>query len=243
MYSQSKRVIVAFVVSATIAAVSPVALAQNSVRFGITGFGGYNTYGMTDVNDAVDEVNADPDITAAGISLSQISGGFGVGGGIEVRPTEAVVLSVDYERLIASTKDEGSVLGTPVSVELQVPANAFVLTGAYLFPSASKSRFGLGGGVGYYKTSGTLEVSGGGGSVSDEVNGSGVGVHFLGVMDYAASGQIHLHLRAGYRMAKTSDLEDSAGNKLYNTDGSESQAEWSGLMTRAGVTVFLGSPQ
>ncbi|HET7904630.1 MAG TPA: outer membrane beta-barrel protein [Candidatus Eisenbacteria bacterium] len=214
--------------------------AESTMKFGITGFGGYNTYAMDDVNDAIDEVNADPDVQSAGISVDKISGGFGLGGGVQLWAADSWVISAEYERLMASTKDEGSVLGTPVSVELKVPANSFVLTGAYLFPSASKARFGLGAGVGYYSTSGTQEVSSPGISFSDEANGNGIGFHFLGVMDYAASSQVHLGLRAGYRVAKTKDLEDSAGDKVYNLDGSEAQVDWSGLMTRAGITFMLG---
>lgn len=197
-----------------------------------------------DLNDElIDPLNADPDVTAAGISLDKVSKGFGVGGGVHVWVTQDLVISAEYERLMASSKDEGSVLGTPVSVEIKVPANAFVLTGAYLFPSESKSRFGLGAGVGLYSASGTVEVSGGGGAFSDGATGSGVGFHLLGVMDYAATSQVHLGVRAGYRKAKTSDLENSAGVKLLNTDGSDAQADWSGLMTRVGVTLMLGQSE
>jgi hypothetical protein len=217
--------------------------AESTMKFGITGFGGYNTYAMDDVNDVIDEVNADPDVMDAGISLDKVSGGFGLGGGIQIWAADSWVISAEYERLFASTKDEGNVLGTPVSVELSIPADAFVLTAAYLFPSASKARFGLGAGAGYYSTSGTQEVASPGIAFSEEANGSGIGFHVLGVMDYAASSQIHLGLRAGYRIAKTSDLEDSTGDKIENLDGSESQADWSGLMTRAGITFLLGGGQ
>lgn len=222
----------------------PMSFAKDKVQFGISGFGGYNTYAMDDLNnELIDPVNADPTVAAAGISLDKVSKGFGLGGGVHAWMTKDLVISAEYERLMAGTKDEGNVLGSPVAIEIKAPASAFVLTAAHLFPSESKCRFGLGAGIGYYSTSGTLEVSGTGGAFNDKVKGNGVGFHALGVMDYAATSQVHLGVRAGYRMAKASDLEDSSGVKLLNTDGSESQADWSGLMTRAGITLLLGASE
>ncbi|HEY6572643.1 MAG TPA: hypothetical protein VI198_04925 [Candidatus Eisenbacteria bacterium] len=218
----------------------PMSFAQGKMRFGISGFGGYNSYKMDDVNDQIDLTNADPDVTAAGISMDKISNGLSLGGGLHAWVTKDFLCSLEYERLMASSKDEGNSGGSPVTVELKVPANAFLLTGAYLFPSTSKARFGLGAGLGYYSTSGTLEISAPGITLSDEAKGNGIGFHLLGVMDYAASSQVHLGVRAGYRMAKTSDLEDSTGDKLENVDGSKSQADWSGVMARVGLTLLLG---
>jgi hypothetical protein len=62
-------------------------------------------------------------------------------------------------------------------------------------------------------------------------------------MDYAATPQVHLGIRAGYRVAETKDLEDSAGAKLYNPDGSESVADWSGLVGRVGITFLIGGAE
>lgn len=65
----------------------------------------------------------------------------------------------------------------------------------------------------------------------------------LGVMDYEASKQVHLGVRVGYRIAKTSDLEDSDGDKILNLDGSEATADWSGVMSRVGLTFLLGASE
>lgn len=237
-----KGAIIALAVSGLVAAPS-TGDAQGGVKFGLAAFGGYNSYAMDDVNDAIDDLNADPDVTAAGISVDEISSGIGLGGGIQMWAGGDFLLSAEYERLMASTKDDGNVGGTPVSVELKVPANAFVLTGAYLFPSASKARFGIGAGLGYYSTSGTQEVSAPPLTFSEEATGSGVGYHILGVMDYEASKQVHLGIRVGYRIAETSDLEDSDGDKILNPDGSEATADWSGVMSRVGLTFLFGTSE
>jgi len=237
-----KGAVIALAVMGLVAAPS-TGDAQDGVKFGITVFGGYNSYAMDDVNDAIDDLNADPDVTAAGISVDKISSGIGVGGGIQVWAGGDFLLSAEYERLMASTKDEGDVGGTPVSVELKVPANAFVLTGAYMFPATSKARFGSGAGLGYYSTSGTQEFSAPPLTFSEEATGSGMGYHILGVMDYEASKSVHLGIRVGYRIAETSDLEDSDGDKSLNLDGSEATADWSGVMSRVGLTFLFGTSE
>ena len=205
--------------------------------WGIAGFGGYNTYAMSDLND---EVIAPINVLLAGsgYSMDEISGGLGFGGGIRYRTPGSLVIGVDFERLGGSS--ELSVPGG--SFEISTPANAFVATVVYYFPSASRARFGLGGGLGYYSSAGevtlfdsvTLEED------TEDMEGSGVGFHGVGAMDLALSPTAHLEANVGYRFAKTTDLE-IAGSKQTTSDGDDATLDWSGLMTRLGVAFYFGA--
>lgn len=206
-------------------------------EWGVAGFAGYNTYAMSDLND---EVIAPINVLLAGTgySMDEISGGLGFGGGIRYRTPGSLVVGVDFERLGGSS--ELSVPGG--SFEISVPANAFMATIVYYFPSASRARFGLGGGLGYYVSAGevTLFDSGTMQEDTEDLEGSGVGFHGVGAMDLALSPTAHLEANVGYRFAKTTDLE-IAGTKQTTSDGDDATLDWSGLMTRLGVTFYFGA--
>ena len=207
---------------------------QAETQFGVAGFAGYNSYGMEDANELIDEVN--DALLGSGYSMDEISSGIGFGGGLRIRPSSKVMIALDYERLNADS--ELSIFD--FSFKLDVPANAFMGTAVYLFPSTSRAHFGIGAGLGYYTASGSLgaDSSGVGGEI--DVEGSGVGFHGLGALDFAISPVVHLEGMAGYRMAETSDLE-VAGETAFNAEGEEATLDWSGFMSRVGLTFYFGS--
>ena len=200
-----------------------------TAQFGIGGFAGYNTYSMNDVNDLF-----------SGTPIDEISGGLGFGGGLRVRTSPSLQLSLDYERLNGNTSASGVDNGVTYDVDFDMPANAIVAGATYFFPSTSKAKFGVTGGVGYYMAdgSGTISLDDGVNQVvlTGDVTGNGVGFHGGGALDVALSPVAHFEAMAGYRVAKTGDLEDSDGTTIPDF-----AAEWSGFMSRAGFSFFFGS--
>jgi hypothetical protein len=203
-------------------------------QFGVSVFGGYNSYAMDDANELVDQVN--DALAGTGYSMDEISSGFAYGGGVRIRPSTSLMIALDYERLNASS--ELSIFD--FDFELEVPADAFTGTLIYLFPSTSRARFGIGAGLGYYSSSGSLSADSSGVGIETDVEGSGIGFHGLGALDLAVSPVVHLEGMAGYRFAQTSDIE-VAGDTAYNSEGEEATLDWSGFMSRVGLTFYFGA--
>ncbi|HEU4941528.1 MAG TPA: outer membrane beta-barrel protein [Candidatus Eisenbacteria bacterium] len=205
-----------------------------TAQFGIGGFAGYNTYSMNDVNDDISSTN-----DFFGTSIDEMNGGIGFGGGLRVRTSPSLSFSLDYERLNSSTSASGTDGTTTFNVDLDLPANAFVAGVTYLFPSASKARFGVTGGIGYYSADGKLELTADDGvnsvTLVGDASGNGVGFHAGGAVDVAMSSVAHFEAMAGYRVAKTGNLE------VDGTEIPDYAAEWSGFMSRAGFSFFFGS--
>ncbi len=233
-------------------ALPSMASAKEKTQFGIYGFGGYNTYKMTDLNDEISIFNQD--LTTIGAKLDDVKHGIDLGGGLCAWVSKDILVSAEYERLFAKTSTDGSYLGTPYTIELKVPANAISVSGGYYFPSTSKARFGLGAGVGYYWTKASVEATVNGSPVlSDsltEIKGHGIGFHGVGLLDYAATSQVHLGVQVGYRFAKTTELKDSSDNVIYKDDPvtleattTKLKADWSGLVARGMVTFLFGKSE
>lgn len=208
-----------------------------SGQWGISGFAGYHTYSMSDLND---EVVAPINVllSGTGFSMDEITSGIGFGGGLRYRSPGNLVVGVDYERLDGST--ELSVPGG--SFEITTPADAISATLVYFFPSESKARFGLGGGLGYYSSSGEVRVydSTTLQEETESLEGSGFGVHGVGAMDLTFSPAVHLEANVGYRYAKTTDLV-IAGIQAQTANGDDATLDWSGLLTRVGITFYFGA--
>jgi hypothetical protein len=208
-----------------------------SGQWGVSGFAGYHSYSMSDLND---EVIAPINLvlSGTGYSMDKITSGIGFGGGIRYRTPGKLTIGVDYERL-----DGSSELKVPGgSFKISTPADAVSATLVYFFPSTSKARFGLGGGLGYYSSSGEAKVydSTTQQEQSESLEGSGVGVHGVGAMDLTLSPVAHLEANIGYRYAKTTDLT-IAGTKAQTSSGDDAKLDWSGLLTRVGFTFYFGS--
>ncbi len=236
-------------------ALPSMSFAKEKIRFGVTGFGGFNTYKMSDVNDDFIAFANDSLLKPNGLAtLSDIKHGLDLGGGLCAWVTKDILVSAEYERLFARSKADGNYLGTAYTFELKIPANAISLSGGYYFPSTSKARFGLGAGVGYYWTKATVEATVGSVSFtspdSSEVKGHGIGFHGVGLLDYAATPQVHLGVQVGYRFAKTTELKYANDQIIYKEDPvtglettTKEKADWSGLVARGGITFLFGKSE
>ena len=200
--------------------------------FGIAGFGGYESYSMSDLNDEIALVNLF--LAGTGYSMDDISGGFGYGGGFRIKPSEKILVSLDYMRLPASSTL--SAFGS--SVKISAPGNGYMGTVTYFFPSTSKAKFGIAGGLGWYSGSATVDTSGA--STAAELSGSGLGFQGLAALDAILSPTVHAEVAAGYRYARTGGVEDENGDKIYNLSGDEATLDWSGFMSRAGLAFYFG---
>lgn len=211
--------------------------AEASKQVGLAVFGGYGTYSMSDVNEAIDT----PGFLFPGatVSAEEVNGGAAFGVGVRIWQSESVLLALDASRLLAKTSGSAVFLGNTYDGELSVPATSVTFTVNYLLPGSGSLRFGIGGGAGYYICTGEGKVTGPSGSFSSDLDGSGFGFHAQGIGDLALSGNLHAEIGLGYRYAKTTDVESEVG-VLENADGSKAQVDWSGLTTRVGLTLIVG---
>jgi len=220
-----------FTLGSLAAAPSP---AQAKARAGVALFGGFNNFTMTDVNQTlITPLNQYLGLT--GYSLKEIKSGWGVGAGLRVRPTDRLLVALDYERLFARSDLTIFML----SFDVDTPANAMTLTTTYLFPSSGNGRFGLSAGLGYYKSAGSVGIDTLGVATTSDLVGSGIGFHGLVSFDSEISPNVHFEGNAGIRYAKTTDVKVE-GETILNADGSKATIDWTGLMTRAGLTFYFG---
>lgn len=205
-------------------------------QFGIGFFGSYNSYAMDDLNDEfIGPLNDSLETAGSSARLDEVTSGLGFGGGIRYRSGTSLMFAVDYERLTGSTDIEDS--GT--TFEVGVPANAVTATVTYLLSSASKLRFGFAGGLGYYSSAGTVSLSDPSITIESDMKGNGIGYHVGGVLDAGLSDQASLNIFAGWRQAKTSDLEID-DEKVLTADGDEATLDWSGVTVKVGLNFFFG---
>jgi len=217
----------------------PAWASAEGMRYGVAAFGGYQTYSMSDMNDAIAQFNADAQSAGATGSFDDIKHGIGFGGGLHAM-NQSWIAALEYVRLNASSSADFTSSGTTVSGEIKVPANGVTADATYLFPTSGKAHFGVGAGLGYYSADGTDKaITSGGSTFSNDITGHAFGFHGMGVVDSRLSNVIHLELQAGYRYAKTSNVKEN-GVEVLNADGSKAQIDWSGLMTRFGLTFFFG---
>ena len=94
-------------------------------------------------------------------------------------------------------------------------------------------------GIGYYMADGSLKLTASDGvnsvTLTGDASGNGIGFHGAGALEMSLSPTVHLDAMVAYRVAKTGDLEVD-GSTLSNYS-----AEWSGLMSRAGFSLYFGS--
>ncbi len=185
-------------------------------------FGAYNTHSMKDWNDRV----VAP-VNAGGGNMDEFSNGYGGGLGLRMWPNSKWMLSASWEPLYVSREEKVS--GDKASLD----ANAFEATAGYFFPSNGQTRFGLGAGLGVYNLAG--EITSGSGSGSDlKIEGSTVGFHFHGLMEWSVKPGMAITGTAGYRVANISDTQIdnvSADPKL--------ETDYSGLTLRAGFAFYF----
>lgn len=212
---------------------SQTASAKESKPLGFAVFGSYQSYAMSDVDDAINAPGTFfPGATA---SADKIEGGAGFGAG----PSVHLQVAVDVSRLLAKTTGSGIFSGAPYEGELSIPATSVAATLSYIFPPFGRARPGIGAGAGYYLCTGRASVTVSGTTYDADVDGSGFGFHGEGAVDLPMAGALHAEIGVGYRHAATTDVEVD-GAVLRNADGSKSQVDWSGAWGRVGLTLYLG---
>ena len=201
------------------------------MRVGLSGFTGYQGYAMSDINDvltAVDDELSSPGDEAL-IDLLNGDVSFGAGVKLDLDPTWRVY--AEYEHL-SDNSGGGNLIG---SIQIDVSSETFLVGATYFLPSTSKTRIGIGAGLGYYDFGGDLATSGTVGSVpfsgTASASGSTVGFHGRADLDVAMSPKFHFDAALGYRAA-SGELE--ADGQCTGTD-----LDWSGIMTRVGFTYFV----
>ena len=183
-------------------------------------FGAFSTHSMKDWNDrVVAQVNQ------GGGNMDEFGNGYGGGLGVRTWPTSNWMVSATWEPLRVSREEK-------VSGDVaRLNANAYEATAGYFFPSTSQAKFGLGAGVGYYSLGGEITSS----SSSDvKLEGTTVGFHLHGLMEWTMRQGVALTANAGYRIAKIKDT------KVDNQSATpELATDYSGLALRAGVAFYL----
>jgi hypothetical protein len=133
------------------------------------------------------------------------------------------MFSTDWEPLRLSTES-----GTNT---INVDANSFQFTAAHFFPSATKARYGVGAGIGYYSISGSSEDTSDPSSNFD-LQGTGFGFHALGFGEWSVNESLALTGSAGYRVADIG-IDDVPPYVVDQT------ANYSGVMARVGFAFYM----
>jgi hypothetical protein len=185
--------------------------AATAVTFGGQVYGAFNTHSMEDWNDAIDESND------LGAEWDNVGSSFT--GGLEARMwvNPNWLIAAGWEPLFLSTEDGSS------DAELSLNGHAFTATGGYFFPAAGNARYGVAAGLGLYVNSGELTSTG----TSIDIQGNGVGFHFMGLGEWTVSPGFAVTGGVGYRIAKLSKTELTDGT---NTVDSPYDNDYSGFM-------------
>ncbi len=204
-----------FVIGCVVTFAAPAAAAT----FGGEVFGSVNTHAMQDWNDGVAPVNA------GGGNMDEFNNGYGGGLGLRMWPSNGWMVAASWEPLFVSSQVQVS--GDKASLD----ANAFEATAGYFFPSSSPAKFGLGAGVGVYSLNGAISSTG---NPDLKVEGSTVGFHVHGLMEWTVQPGFAITGNAGYRFANIKDTQ--VDNVSYTP---ELATDYSGLALRAGVAFYL----
>jgi hypothetical protein len=227
-------------------AAEPAAVHRTRVDLAL--FFGAQHYKMGDLNAGINAVNAAlqsvPGVAGTGFKLKDLKGGGGVGGGIRVWPRENLVIEGDWMRLTGASTASVPLSAQPGAPALKgraaAPGQSLGLTVGYFFFRPLKNLgVGVGAGGAYYICDGEYEFSFPNFHERINLHGTGFGAHGLVLADLRLSNIVHLEGAAGYRLAKTGGLKNR-GVPLYNADGSEFKADYSGLITRFGLDIPFG---
>ena len=199
------------------AMVAPAAAANWGGEF----FGAYSTHSMKEWHDRI----VAP-ANQSGGDMEEFGSGYGGGLGVRMWPNSNWMVSATWEPLFVSSEEKVS------GDEAKLNANAFEATAGYFFPSSSQTRFGIGAGLGIYHLDGEVTSTSGN---SVKLDGSTVGFHIHGLMEYALRPGFAITGNAGYRIANIADT------KIDNTSVTpdELSTDYSGLALRAGFAFYL----
>jgi|KBSSwiStaDraftv2_1062776.scaffolds.fasta_scaffold12867_6 hypothetical protein len=218
--------------AATLAVLAVASNAFAGPRFGISGFTGFQSYQMGQINSAIHSIEEALSTTGDRAEIDNLTGNWSYGFGVRADLTPSWRAYVEYERLGDKT-GFGNNLG---AFHFEPAANVIIIGGSYFFPTTNKNRFGFGAGVGLYTFEGTSKatLSWYTSTVSGDVDlgGSTTGFHARGEYELTLSDMWSFDAALGYRWAQ--------GNMQVNGQDSGTDLDWSGLMTRAGFTVAVG---
>ena len=189
------------------------AQAHAKPKTGIEGWGGWNRYNMSEVNDTLSAFN-----TEYGTGLAPIRDSHSWGLGLRLWPRENVLVRVGYERIPARTRDSG--------VEFDLGAHALMVSVTRFTPSLSRVRWGAGLGLGPLFARGGLTVPGAWVSTS----GTGFTGHVTGEALVALGGGVSLNGTLGYRFAGIPSMK-------FGEYTSDLSTHYSGFFIRAGLAL------
>ena len=187
---------------------------------GVTAIGGLQTYGMLEMNQALEVLNRE--IVAPGVSFSQFSGGASLGAGLRAIIKQRLIFEGNYEKLYGSKE-----IGGTAKSRIEVPANAYLFTLGWDLLKKRRVGFGVEAGAGYYDATGgqTLTETTLAGVERNlgtiKFSGTGTGFHAGGYLERALSKHIWVNFYAGYRNAKVTDLEITGLEGLVPPECSE----------------------
>lgn len=216
---------------ALIAALALPATASAQGTPWLAGTVGFHTYGMSDVNDTISELN---DLIYP-YSMDEIHSGFGFGAGVGM-DLPAVSLGLTYERLTGSS-DVSDGTG---SIEFDLPANLYMAQAVFRPGSyGAPFTFGVGVGAGLVASSGEIRTTDPlSGTDTQELEGNGGAFAAFLTADLSLAPRFALVPSVGYRYAKISEVK-SGGDVLYNGDGSKFELDYSGLMAKLALKISL----
>ena len=210
-------------------AIPSFARAEQGVPW-VAGTIGFHTYAMGDVNDDIHGINS----IIAPLNMEDIKSGIGLGGAVGMTYTKFTV-GVSYERL----KGSSNVSDVSGHIEYRVPANLFLVEGAYRVPTSGSIGLGLGAGVGLVSSSAEFEFAVP--VITDQtlkLEGKSPAFDVF----VAGTADVYKHVAVvpmiGYRYAKVTEVK-SDGIVLTNSDGSKYELDYSGLMTKVAVRFTL----
>jgi len=209
----------AYAVLLAMCCVTAFAATASAATVGGEVFGAFSTVSMKDWNERI----VAP-VNQGGGNMDEFSSALGGGLGLRVWPNSNWMLSATWEPLYASRTEKVS------GDEANLNANAFEATAGYYFPSSTPARFGVGGGIGYYSLGGEINSS----SSTLKLEGSTVGFHVMGLMEWTVKPGFAITGSAGYRVA---DIKDTKVDNVSATP--EMSTDYSGMTLRAGFAFYL----
>lgn len=219
------------VVAVALVSLLPVGAHAEGSRPWLSFGGGFHSFSMGDVNHDISSINE----VIAPLRMDELNSGFGFGGafGLDVSPT--VSLALEYERLNTSS-EVGDATG---SLRYDLPAN--VVKAQATFHSASKEPFILGfqAGLGMVSSAGGITLTAtGAGSITGDISGKGPDLEGGISGQWRAASRLAIVPVVGVRYAKISSTKVE-GQLIYNADGSKYSLNYSGLMMRVMVRLYL----
>jgi len=209
----------AYAILLAMGCITAMAATASAATVGGEVFGAFNTHSMKDWNDRV----VAP-ANQSGGNMDEFSNGYSGGLGLRAWPNSKWMLSATWEPLFVSREEKVS--GDKANLD----ANAFEATAGYYFPSSTPAKFGLGAGIGYYSLGGEISNS----SSTLKLEGSTVGFHVMGMMEWTVKPGFAITGSAGYRVA---DIKDTKVDNVSATP--EMSTDYSGMTLRAGFAFYL----